>query len=112
MVRECQAIVAAERPASPQQFALIIEKLALHYPENKLTPAEQKLILQDWRRLMGELPADILQAAVDAYVMSPARFFPTPGQLYAVAEKIWSYRKLLAGRARETLSIIQAETRQ
>jgi hypothetical protein len=109
VVRECRSILAAETPARPEQFALILEKLALHYPENKLSPAEQKLILQDWRRLMGELPPDILQAAVDAYVMSPARFFPTPGQLYTVADKIWSYRKLLARRAREALALIAAD---
>lgn len=106
MVHECRQIIAAEQPARPDQFALILEKLSLHYPESKLTPAERKLVLQDWRRLMGDLPPDILQAAVDAYVMSPARFFPTPGQLYAAADKIWSYRKLLARRARETLELI------
>ena len=109
VLAECQAIVSAEAPAQPEQFALILEKLALHYPESKLTPSEQKLVVQDWRRLMGHLPADILQSAVDAYVMSPARFYPTPGQLNAIAEKLWNYRRLLAGRARETLALIQAD---
>lgn len=109
VVRECQQVLAAEKPAQPEQFAVILEKLSLHYPENRLSPAEQKLVVQDWRRLLGHLPADILQAAADAYVMSSARFMPTPGQLYAVAEKLWGYRKCLAERARETLAAIQAQ---
>lgn len=110
MVRECQQILSAERPAKVEQFAVILEKLSLHYPENRLSPAEQKLVLQDWRRLLGHMPADILQAAADAYVMSPARFMPTPGQLNAIAEKLWGYRKRLADRARDTLAMIQQQT--
>lgn len=109
VVAECQAVIAAERPARPDQFAIVLEKLALHYPENRLSPGEQKLVLQDWRRLMGHLPADILQAAADAYVMSPARFFPTPGQLHAQADKLWGVRKILAQRARDTLELIQQQ---
>lgn len=109
VIRECRAVIMAEAPAPAEQFALIIEKLALHYPESRLSTQEHKLVVQDWRRLLGELPPDILQAAADAYVMSPARFFPTPGQLLAVAEKLWSYRKCLASRARETLALIEAQ---
>jgi hypothetical protein len=109
LVAECRAVLAAEAPAAPEAFAVILERLALHYPENRLEPAEQKLLLKDWRRLMGHLPADILAAAADTYVMSPARFFPTPGQLNAVASKLWAMRKLLAQRARDTLELIEQE---
>lgn len=109
MVRECEAVLRAETPAQPEAFAMIIERLALHYPENRLSPPEQKLLLKDWRRLMGHLPADILSAAADNYVMSASRFFPTPGQLNAVAERLWSTRKLLAERARDTLALIQQQ---
>lgn len=108
IVRECLAVVNAEAPASPQSFAVTLERLALHYPENRLTPAEQKLLLKDWRRLMGHLPSDILAAAADTYIMSAQRFFPTPGQLNTVAERLWQMRKLLAKRARETLDLIEA----
>lgn len=96
-------------PTSLPEFAVIVERMWLHYPESRLPETERILVAEDWRRLMGHLPADILQAAADAYVMSPARFSPTPGQLSAVAEKAWSYRKLLAGRARETLALIGAQ---
>lgn len=109
VVTECQAIMAAERPANIAEFAVILERLWLHYPDSARAPQEQKIIADDWRRLMGHLPADILQSAADAYVLSPARFSPTPGQLSAVAEKAWAYRKALAGRARETLALIGAQ---
>lgn len=97
----------AETPATPESFAVTLERLALHYPENRLSPAEQKMLLKDWRRLMGHLPADILAAAADTYIMSAQRFFPTPGQLNTVAEKLWQMRKLLAKRARDTLSLLE-----
>lgn len=110
VARECIAVVRAEAPASPEAFAVTLERLALHYPENRLTPAEQKLLLKDWRRLMGHLPADILAAAADTYIMSSQRFFPTPGQLNAVAERLWQMRKLLAERARATLALMEQRT--
>jgi hypothetical protein len=112
ILSECRAILAAEAPANEREFATVIERLWLHYPESKLSPAEQRLVVQDWRRLLGHLPPDILQAAADAYVMSPARFAPTPGQLYALAEKLWGYRQRLAARAKETLSMIQQQVAQ
>jgi hypothetical protein len=81
----------------------------LHYPENRLTPGEQKMLLKDWRRLMGHLPADILAAAADNYIMSAQRFFPTPGQLNAVAERLWALRRKLADRARNTLDLMNIQ---
>jgi hypothetical protein len=105
-------VIAAEAPAEPAQFAVTLERLWLHYPEHRLSPQEQRLVIQDWRRLMGHLPADILQAAADAYVMSPARFAPTPGQLNALADKLWSYRKALVSRAREAIALIHQQVAQ
>lgn len=109
VLAECRLALDAARPAAQGQFAVILEKLWLHYPENRLTPAEQKQVKQDWWRLMGHLPADILQAAADAYVLSPARFAPTPGQLLALVAKPMGYRKALADRARETMDLIQQQ---
>lgn len=109
VLAECRTALDATRPATQTQFAVILEKLWLHYPEHRLDAAEQKLVKQDWWRLMGHLPADILQAAADAYVLSPARFAPTPGQLLALVVKPMSYRKALADRARETLELIQQQ---
>lgn len=106
IVVECRRVIAAEHPASAEEFALIIERLWLHYPEHRLGEREQKLILQDWRRLMGDLPADLLRAAADAYLLSPARFAPTPGQLMATVRERWGYRLCLARRAKEILGLI------
>lgn len=106
---ECRAVLRATRPAPAAAFAVILERLALHYPENRLTTAEQALVLKDWRRLAGHLPGPVLAAAADAWVASPARFFPTPGQLMALAEPMWSWRRALAERARQTLALIDAD---
>jgi hypothetical protein len=107
--RECQAMIRAAEPAHRNEFALLIERLALHYPENRLSAQEQKLVNEDWLRLLGHLPPDILRASVDRYVMSPARFFPTPGQLFALAEGAMGTREILAKRARETLQLLEGK---
>lgn len=107
VIRECRAVRHAEKPTTPVEFATILAKFVLHYPENRLSPEEQRVVLQDWRRLLADLPADILQSACDAYLMSGARWFPTPGQLFKVAEANWTYRKRLSDRAGETLALIE-----
>ncbi|NEX95403.1 hypothetical protein, partial [Caulobacter sp. 17J65-9] len=109
VLAECRAALAAAEPAPPAAFALTLERLALHYPESRLTPPEQTLVAKDWRRLAGHLPADVLARAADDYVLSPARFFPTPGQLLALAEPAFAWRRALARRARQTLDLIGPE---
>jgi hypothetical protein len=107
---ECQAIIWANTPSPPQAFALAFERLAIHYPESKLTQEEQTVQRGDWLRLLGHIPADIFSSACDAYLMSPARFFPTPGQIAQIAEPAHRYREALARRAHETVSLIQQGT--
>ncbi len=106
VVRECQAVIAAAEPAPLDAFAMAVERLALHYPESRLTPQESRMVLADWRRLLGHLPSDIMAAGVDAYVMSPARFFPTPGQFAALVDSPWKIRQILAKRARDALDLM------
>lgn len=107
VLRECRAVLEAEKPARLDEFALIVERFALHFPENRWSIEERRAVMEDWRRLLGDLPPDILQAACDAYLMQPTRWFPTCGQLYAVAEKHWAYRKHLARRANDAMVLIQ-----
>ena len=106
VLAECHAVIEAAVPASLESFGMQVERLALHYPESRLTAQERAVVIRDWRRLMGHLPFDILAEAVDEYLMSPARFFPTPGQLDALANPMFKFRSLLAQRARDTLLAI------
>lgn len=106
LLDECRAVIRASEAAPAVDFAVQIERLALHYPESRLTRQEQGVVLKDWRRLLGHLPTDILAEAVDEYLLSPARFFPTPGQLDAIAGPKWRYRQLLARRAREVRALV------
>lgn len=108
IARECSLVVAADTPAVPQDFALTFERLAVHFPESKLNAGEQTVLKRDWLRLLGHLPADIFANACDAYLMSGARFFPTPGQINQIAEPAAKYRALLANRARDTLAAMRS----
>ena len=107
---ECNAVLTAVRPATLEQFGTHVERLALHYPESRLTPLDRSIVIRDWRRLLGHLPVDILAQAVDDYLMSPARFFPTPGALDVFAAPMWRWRSLLARRATSTLAALETRS--
>lgn len=91
---------------------MAFERLALHYPENPLAPGEQKVVFEDWRRLFRDVPAFGLQQAIDAYLMTPARFMPTPGQLAPHIETAIAYWRGMARRARQTLALIEDELKE
>ncbi len=102
---ECRAFLAVHRPSPSSFFAQQVERLATHYPEGKLTPGEQKVVMADWFRLLRHVPADILADGVDAYLLTPARFFPTPGQFLELIESKIRYREALARRAQAALDL-------
>lgn len=103
---ECRAAIAAAAPGAVEGFARAVHRLRLHYPESRLAAEEEAMVLTDWRRLLGHLPADVLEAAVDAYIVTPARFFPSLGQFKEVAEPIGKMREVLARRARVALELM------
>jgi hypothetical protein len=106
-VAVCEAMIAHSSPSTVSQVAATYERLAVHYPPSaRLSPGQVQSLKADWLRLLGHLPPDILQEAADRYLMSEARFMPTPGQLNAIAAPIWSVRQILARRAREALDLI------
>lgn len=109
VLAECHLAIAQAEPAAPVEFARAYERLALHYPESSLATAEQRVVFADWRRLLADIPAELLNRAVDGYLLSPARFFPTPGQLAIGVRAQVAYRKGLAKWAQQTLDLIQAE---
>jgi hypothetical protein len=108
VLAECRAALAMMQPASAGDFARAYERLALHYPEGTLSQGEQKIVFADWRRLLGATPADVLEEAIDALLLTPARFFPTPGQLATFVERAIGMRRSLAGRAKATIEMIEA----
>jgi hypothetical protein len=112
IARECALVIQADVPSAPQDFAVTFERLAVHYPESKLSSGEQAVLKRDWLRLLGHYPADIFAGACDAYLLSPARFFPTPGQIKEIADPAAKYRSLLATRARDTLAAMTESNSQ
>lgn len=108
VLQECSSALSAVEPSRIDEFALVIERLAAHYPDSRLSDAEWLLVMEDWRDDLGHLPADVMRAGAKAYRMSGARFFPTAGQFYAVIKDAWEYREALARRAQTTLDAIAA----
>jgi len=63
-------------------------------------------IPEDWLRLLGHLPADLMRLGVDRYLLSKNRHKPTPGTFLELVEKDLSLRRTLARRAQETLLLL------
>src|SRR5882724_5204405 len=50
VLRDCRIAHAQVQPASPKAFAVAYERLAVHYPESRLTEGEEKVVKRDWLR--------------------------------------------------------------
>lgn len=107
---DCDLAHHMARPAPLPVFGLQVERLAIHYPENRLTVDEQKVLKADWWRLLGHVPADLMAIGVDRFILSKSRFFPTPGQFLELIESDLRYRQRLADRATAVLDILNAST--
>jgi len=87
------------KPATPKEIAGRIEALTVHYWDRQRDEASSRIYVRDWVDDMGEVPADILEAACVAWRRSDARFMPTPGQLLKLAGEIQYWREFYLQRA-------------
>ena len=99
-------MLEAERPATLEEFGREVERIGLHYGPDKLTADERLVVVRDWRRLLGHLPADIVAAAADDCLIKHPRFRPTLGEFAAAADTMWRWRQALARRAADALHLI------
>jgi hypothetical protein len=100
---ECQTLLARSEANQIEAFAVQFERLALHYPEVRLTEGEAKVLKTDWWRLLQGVPADLFALGVDRCVLSTQRFMPTPGQFLARIETDLKHRMTLRARAVEVM---------
>ena len=108
MLAECRAVQLAAEPATLKQFGAEVERIDLHYPQTRLTADELLVVKRDWRRLLGHLPSDIVQAAADECLLKH-KFRPSVAEFNAIAEPMWKWRQALARRAAEALSLMNRQ---
>jgi len=104
-IAAAKEIVRSLIPARPEQIALEIEALALHYPTINRTYEESLIINGHWLEDLSGWPLDMIQDACRNWRNSPERYFPTPGQLKALSQASLDGRRSLAERARELLAL-------
>lgn len=108
MVKEtAKQICASLTPAKPEQIALEVEALALHYPAFNRTPQESRIANGHWLDDLEAWPVDLIQEACKRWRNSPERYFPTPGQLKALALDELVARRSLADRAASYLKLLE-----
>lgn len=93
-------------PVKPVQFAVEFERMVVHYWHGGLSAGEARVLREDWLRLLGHLPADLMRLGVDRYLLSKNRHKPTPGTFLELVEKDLSLRRTLARRAQEALRLL------
>lgn len=88
-------------PAEPRAIAAMIEALAIMYPQQGRTDADDKIRARAWLEDLADYPADAIKAACTEWRRSDTSWMPTPGQLIAKIEPIVSHRRRLLQRAED-----------
>lgn len=105
---------AALVPISKQDMTALLHRVAQHFWTDR-SEAGWTVIFEDYHRLLGDVPADLLQAGIDAFLLRPRRLsFPQAGEIRegyasALAERQVTLRRLRAMNGQPTPS--QAESR-
>lgn len=99
-------VCSSLRPAKPEEIALEIEALALHYPAFNRTIEESRVANRHWLEDLSDWPLDLIQLACRDWRNSPERYFPTPGQLKAGMSATLIARRALADRASALLNLM------
>lgn len=63
-----------------------LQRLLKVYPRPKQMPADPVELAKVYAGPLGSLDTNAVRSAVDKYMASDARFFPTPGQLATLAD--------------------------
>ena len=107
LIWTARAVCGSLTPAKPEEIAMEIEALALHYPAFNRTPQESRMANAHWLDDLADWPADLVREACRRWRNSAERYFPTPGQLKALASDELSARRVLEDRAREFLQLLE-----
>ena len=110
LIEAVRAIRASLTPARPEEVALHIEALALHFPTLRRTAAEHRVANRHWIEDLADYPSDLIAEACRQWRNSPKDRFPTPGQLKALVDAMLAHRRLLAKRAEAFIAFTHEDT--
>jgi len=105
LIEAARVIYASLTPARPEEVAVHIEALALHFPTLRRTDAEHRVANRHWVEDLAGWPADLIGEACRQWRNSAKDRFPTPGQLKAQVQAIFDHRRLIGKRADDFLRV-------
>jgi hypothetical protein len=72
-----------------EELATILARLAVHFAPRGLSTRQIEAMLEDWMTDAGHFPASTIDAACSKWRTDPdSKWFPTPGQLIAICNRI------------------------
>jgi hypothetical protein len=100
----CQTILDLNAGSSSQVIAAHLESLALYYPTKTFSPGEAKIWVAGWVESCGHIPPDIFRDACRQWREGTSSFYPTPGQILALAAPLMDARRNLSAIAASVLT--------
>lgn len=108
LARECREIAgrlqALAAPIEPENvIAGLFPLVALYmndFEVDSRTAAEWEVFWAEYVKTLRDMPAEALQAAVNAYKQRDTKKFPAPGQLYTLAKPFAEKARMVAYRAK------------
>lgn len=101
-VLETAKVVCQINPASPAEIAETVQTVGILYPDYRLaSPEERDTIAEAFQDSFLGVDLDVFNGGLLWYSESPAKFFCSPGQLWALLEPILAaraYWRIEAGR--------------
>lgn len=85
-------------PARPEDITAALHRLAAHFWSER-GKSEWKIVLEDYTRLLGDLPRDVLMAAIDRYLCTKT-FWPKVAELRELALQLAAPRYRALNRLR------------
>lgn len=96
-----EQILLANSPATEREVGKIIYELLTMYESfERRTEASKTVVVNQWRKSLGEWPVDVLEAAAQAWVNGEkASYVPQPGDVLKTCERIGAFRRAMARKA-------------
>lgn len=103
---------AVMRPATHEQIAIAIKKLALHCGMQAKAPEEVQYMFLDYCHDLAEYPAALIEGACTEYRKLPEgnNFLPSSGKLISLMQPKFSKMKFMRKRVNQILGLNNRKT--
>jgi len=91
---ECELATAANTsPSTLEEIEILFNRAAMFFPDFGPAYSQRTYMVAEWLRLMGEIPGDLLEKALDLHLQEGEPRFPLPADLLRSARPALDRRR-------------------